>query len=124
MWMTPAFYVSIVLCFVGYFIFRFGILSRGNKNTQTEFVGGLTLLASFFVSGYFVSWVSILVLVLVFWVVVTPIVEFIVRPLFTEKPKVNDSISIKARMSEEKKKHLQGLLVDALREAKEDEVSR
>lgn len=61
--------------FFGYFIFRFGMISRGNLKTLIEFTGGILLLTSFILMFLFFGIKSGIILILIFLFVSTPIVE-------------------------------------------------
>lgn len=119
---NPTFWLVVVLCFVGYFIFRFGMISRDAKNTQIEFVGGLILLVSFVLALLLVSWLALGVMVLIFWIVITPVVELSVEALLKRLSEDEKSATPKYKMDAETKERLQKSLNAALKEAKEEEM--
>ncbi len=67
--------------FVGYFLLRFGMVSRGRLRRYIEILGGLILTTCFISAFFMVGWARALLSVLVFWFVVTPIVEVLIRPI-------------------------------------------
>lgn len=68
----------IALNFVGYFGLRFGMVSRGASRKKIEFVGGLILSLSFILMFIFEGIKSGLILIPIFWIVVTPIIELLI----------------------------------------------
>ena len=65
----------------GYIILRFGMVSRGRLRQYIQFIGGLLLTSFFVVSFFIVGWVKGLINVAIFWFVITPIVEIIIRQI-------------------------------------------
>lgn len=119
MFTNPNFWLVVVLCFVGYFIFRFGMLSRGAKNTQIEFVGGSILFTSFLLTPILIGWLALGAIILIFWIVVTPIVEMSIEALLKRLSEDEKPIVPKYKMDEATKKRLQQSLIEALQEEKE-----
>ncbi len=72
-------WLTILLNLVGYFIFRFGMISLGNSRVLIEFFGGATLLFSFILMFWLYGTKSGFVLILIFWMIVTPVVEILSR---------------------------------------------
>ncbi len=70
----------LLIGFIGYFTFRFGIISRGSKKDLIEFIGG-TILAISFVAMFFLGWRIGLLYILIFWFVITPINEIIISKI-------------------------------------------
>lgn len=75
--------ISIILCFIGYFVYRFGMLGKGLSSNKIEFAGGLILFASF-VYVVFIGWKQFSIQLLIFWIVITPITEIMIQKLFRE----------------------------------------
>lgn len=76
-------FITIVLFnFLGFFLFRFGMISRGARRVQVEFFGGLVTLLSFPAMFIFDGLRPFLILIPVFFFVVTPSVELIIRHLY------------------------------------------
>lgn len=74
-------WVIIFLNTIGYFIFRFGMVSRGYLKdllTLIEFVGGTILLGSFILMFYYFGLKNGLLLIPIFWFITTPIVEVLI----------------------------------------------
>ena len=57
------------------------MVSRGSKKEVMGFIGGVTLLLSFAVMFFGVSWKAFFGHILIFWFVVTPIVETLITSL-------------------------------------------
>jgi len=69
----------VILNFFAYFVFRFGGISKGDSKEIIEFIGGTLILISFvwmFISKGLLSGV---VLIIIFWVIVTPITEILIE---------------------------------------------
>ncbi len=75
---NTTFLILISICLIGYFIFRFGMVSRGNLKELIEFSGGLVLFVSFLLVFFLVGWKALLVQIGVFWIIITPIVEILI----------------------------------------------
>ncbi len=131
---SPYFWLSVGLCFVGYFVFRFGMLDNSSETkTEVEFVGGALLTGSFILAAFFVGWEAFLILVLLFWFVVTPVTEISLKSLSGKSHKANDGNKRRARAGfimeamgakqesdrVAKKNELQRLFIEALEEEKE-----
>lgn len=71
-----------VCIFLGYFVLRFGMVSRGHARKYIQFVGGLLLFISLAASFFIVGWVRGLINVTIFWIVVTPVVELAIRYIY------------------------------------------
>jgi hypothetical protein len=72
----------VILCiawFLGYFTLRFGMVSRGSLRQIIEFLGGTLCIATLISSFFLIGWVKGFLGLLVFWFVVTPITEIIIR---------------------------------------------
>lgn len=64
------------LCFIGFFTYRLGMTGISNsKNTIIESIGGLIIFVSFVLVVLLVGWKALLVLLVVFWLVISPLVE-------------------------------------------------
>lgn len=81
MFSNTTFWVLIFICLVGYFIFRFGMVSKGQRKTEIEFIGGVTIFISFLLILLLIDWRTLLVQVGIFWVVITPIVEIAISSI-------------------------------------------
>jgi hypothetical protein len=57
------------------------MVSRGTSNSIIEFVGGIIILSSFILMAYFAGWKAFFALLLMFWVVITPLVEMLISTL-------------------------------------------
>lgn len=64
--------------FLGYFILRFGMVSRGRSREIIQFIGGIILTACFILSFLFFGLKTCLLNILIFWVIITPITELII----------------------------------------------
>lgn len=74
----------LLLCiciFVGYLTLRYGMVSRGHSRKYIQFVGGLLLFVSLAASFFIIGWVKGLINIAIFWLVVTPLIEIIIRPI-------------------------------------------
>jgi len=74
-------WLIIFFSLLGYFIFRFGMISRGRSKYLIEFVGGIALLASFIAMLIINGVKPLLVMILIFWFAVTPIIEVLIEKL-------------------------------------------
>lgn len=72
------FWISILICFIGFFVLRFGNLKR---KESIEFIGGTITFISFVLVFVFVGWKALLIQILVFWFVITPINEIFIRKI-------------------------------------------
>lgn len=81
MFSNTTFWVFIFICLVGYFIFRFGMVGRGQRKTEIEFIGGVTIFISFILTLLLVGWKALIVQLGIFWVVITPIVEITISSI-------------------------------------------
>ena len=69
----------VVGIFVGYFVLRFGMVSEGYLRELIKTVGGL-LLASVLITAFVIfGWKGGGIALLLFWFVVTPIIEFLIQ---------------------------------------------
>lgn len=93
MFSNTYFWIAFLMCLIGYFLFRFGMVSRGKKKDVIEFTGGTILLLSFAVMFFGVSWKAFFGHILIFWFVVTPIVETIISTLQKRLYGVSDGYS-------------------------------
>ena len=75
---TIGWWLIIVANVLGYFVLRFGIISRGLKREIIQFFGGTVLLISFILMFAFFGLKAGLVLTPIFGLVTTPIVELII----------------------------------------------
>lgn len=81
MFSNTIFWILIFVCLFGYFLLRFGMISRGARKIEIEFIGGTAIFVSFLLVFILVGWKALLVEVGVFWIVITPIVEIIISNL-------------------------------------------
>ena len=65
--------------FVGYFVLRFGMVSEGYLRELIQAVGGLLLTSVLLTAFIIFGWKGGGIAVLLFWSVVTPIVELLIR---------------------------------------------
>lgn len=79
--MTLDFLLISIFCLVGYFIFRYGMVTRSLYAPVIEFVGGSITFFAFVAITYFLGWKPLLGLVLVFWIIITPLVESLLKYL-------------------------------------------
>lgn len=79
--------IIILLNLLGYFIFRFGMVSRGALKEIVEFIGGLILSASFILMFLFFGAKEGFILILIFLFVITPIVEIFIAKI---QKKINE----------------------------------
>jgi len=70
-----------VSIFLGYFILRFGMVSRGRSREIIQFSGGVILTISFILSFLLLGWKMGLFNILIFWIVITPITELIINKI-------------------------------------------
>lgn len=75
-------WLIIILNITGYFIFRFGMISRGNKKHEIEFLGGILLTISFALMFIFWGIKNGLILIPIFWLITTPIVEIFISKIY------------------------------------------
>ncbi len=68
-----------ILNLISYFIFRFGMISRGALRTYIEFLGGMLLTASFILMFVLHGLKDVLILVVFFWFLTTPITEICIN---------------------------------------------
>lgn len=96
-------WLIISINLLGYFIFRFGIISRGAKKDYVEFLGGV-LLATSFVSMFFVFGIKATgILVLIFWLMITPIIEITIPIIGITIEKIYDRLFKKTGRSVSRK---------------------
>lgn len=95
-------WLIILLNSLAYFIYRFGMISRGNLKVLIEFTGGILLLTSFILMFLFFGIKSGGALILIFWFVVTPIVEIsigkIEKKLYGHYLKTEERLAQKYKM--------------------------
>ena len=72
-------WLIIILGLISYFIFRYGMTSRGNLKEIISFLGGILLLLSFILMFLLFGIKSGVIYILIFWVVITPINEIILQ---------------------------------------------
>lgn len=70
-----------ILTGLSYFLFRFGMISRGNLKEYIEFLGGLLLLISFVLMFIFFGWKNTGILIIVFIVGITPLGELLLHDI-------------------------------------------
>lgn len=75
---TIEWWFVIVANVLGYFILRFGVISRGAKREIIQFFGGTVLVVSFILMFVFFGIKAGLVLIPIFGLVITPTVELII----------------------------------------------
>jgi hypothetical protein len=68
-----------IALFVGYFLLRFGMVSRGSLRLMIQSVGGLILTATLISSFVVLGWKGGVISLLLFWFAVTPLTEIPVR---------------------------------------------
>jgi len=68
-----------IALFAGYFLLRFGMVSRGSFRQIIQSIGGLTLSATLITSFVILGWKGGLVSLALFWFVVTPLTEILIR---------------------------------------------
>ncbi len=66
---------------LGYLIFRFGMISRGNSKQYIEFFGGILLFTSFVLMFILFGLKSTVVLIVVFIVAITPLGELLLSDI-------------------------------------------
>lgn len=83
--MLPIFFwlIAVFACAIAFFIFRSGIL---RSRTEIEFIGGSSLFCVFVAVTYLKGWVGLLILIAVFWLLITPVVEMLIRSLNKPAP--------------------------------------
>lgn len=82
---TLGWWLLIFLNLLGYFLLRFGMSSRGiavNALTIIEFIGGICLTVSFVLMFWKFGVKHGLILIPIFWFVVTPVVEITIGRIF------------------------------------------
>ncbi|XOA43056.1 MAG: hypothetical protein ACKKMO_01110 [Candidatus Nealsonbacteria bacterium] len=78
-------WLIIILNFIGYLIFLFGVKANKEDSLRQpfaeiiEFFGGTTVFISFVLMFWLFGIVNGLMLILIFWFVITPIVRFLIR---------------------------------------------
>ena len=98
-------WLIILLNLLGYFMFRFGIISRGHLRSPIEFLGGTLLTISFIVMFILFGFKSGLILIPIFWIITTPLTEISVGRIYkTLYGKSDKRIADKYNISEEKVK--------------------
>ena len=78
MFINPFFWIALFLCTLGYFLYRFGMISRGANREVVRGLGGVIALVSFPVSYFMVDWLALIALIALFMMIVTPAVEMVV----------------------------------------------
>lgn len=74
-------WLIVFLNFIGYLILRFGIISNGAKREEIKALGALLTTISFILMLVFFGFVSSILLMLMLWVVITPIVMVLIKQL-------------------------------------------
>ena len=67
--------------FLGCFILRFGMVSRGRSRETIQFIGGIILTICFILSFLLFGLKAGFLNVLIFWVIITPITELIINKI-------------------------------------------
>ncbi len=68
-------FYTVIPMALGYFLLRFGMVSRGRKKEIIQFIGGLICLSSVVLAWFLLGWKSWLGFIALFFFVLTPIVE-------------------------------------------------
>ena len=68
-----------VALLIGYFLLRFGMVSRGILCQIMQLVGGLILTGTLITSFVILGWKGGLITLVLFWFVVTPLIEILIR---------------------------------------------
>ncbi len=76
--MKVAIWISI---FVGYFVLRFGMVSRGRSREIIQFIGGIILTICFILFFLFLGLKAGFLNILIFWVIITPVTELIINKI-------------------------------------------
>ena len=74
-------WLIIFLNFVGYFILRFAIISNGTLKEVDKAIGTILTTISFILMLIFFGFVSSILLMLILWIVITPIVMVLIKQL-------------------------------------------
>lgn len=78
-------WLIIILNFIGYFILLFGLRANTKDSLRhplveiIKFLGGTIVFISFVLMFWFFGIVSLIILILAFWFVITPIVRILVK---------------------------------------------
>lgn len=67
--------------FIGYFLLRFGMVSRGRLRDLLQFIGGVILTISFILAFIALGIKMGIITILIFWVIITPVAELIIIPI-------------------------------------------
>ena len=65
--------------FLGYFILRFGMISRGRSREIIQFAGGVILTICFILSFLLLGFKMGLFNIVIFWAIITPITEVVIN---------------------------------------------
>lgn len=80
-------WINISLNFLGFLLLRFGMVSEGRRRgvlIVIEFFGGMLIFLSFISMFFWFDILFCLALLIIFWFIITPIVEIIIRKIFHE----------------------------------------
>lgn len=98
-------WLIILLNFVGYFILSFGSISNGTLKEAEKAIGMLITTLSFILMLIFFGFVSSIALMLILWIVITPIVMVLItqleKKLFPYRIKVREKYARKLNVTEE-----------------------
>lgn len=72
------FWLICIVILVGYFLLRFGMISKGMRREYIQFLGGILLTVIFIVAFFVLGWKKWLFSILIFWVIITPLVELLI----------------------------------------------
>lgn len=72
-------WLIILLNFIGFFILNFGTISNGARKEITKAVGAFITTASFILMLIFFGWINTIILLLILWIIVTPMVMALLK---------------------------------------------
>lgn len=72
---------SIVPMMLGFFLLRFGMVSRGSKKEAIQFLGGIVCFSSVVLAWFLLGWKAWIGFIAIFFFVITPIVETIISTI-------------------------------------------
>jgi multisubunit Na+/H+ antiporter MnhG subunit len=73
--------IVIALMVIGYFLLRFGMVSRGRIRSLIQFIGGSTCTIAVVASFILLGWKGALIFIGIFFFVITPIVEVFISKI-------------------------------------------
>ena len=74
-------WMIVLLNLLGYFLLRYGMTSDARLKVVIEIFGSLLLVSSLVIMPIFFGFLSLIGLILIFWIAATPMVEIIIRKI-------------------------------------------